>query len=140
MPIKKFVKAYPLSIICLLLIWYLCIFFQSPQTGLEKITFIDKYVHIAMYWGTCGLIWLEYLKSHKRKSPRKLWMYAVIGPIVMGGAIELAQGILTDGRSCEWLDFAADIIGVALGAMTGIYVLPRFVKNGQDGKHTSNRK
>ena len=125
---KNFFSNYPLSILCVLLIWFLCIFFKSPKTGLEQITFIDKIVHIIMYWGLCGLIWFEYLRSHACKSAVKLWAFAIIGPILMGGIIELVQGALTENRSCEWLDLGADIVGVLLGTLTGMYLLPKLLK------------
>ena len=39
----------------------------------------------------------------------------------MGGLIELAQAYLTFGhRSGEWLDFAADGVGVLVGAAIGM--------------------
>ncbi|MBE7419324.1 MAG: VanZ family protein [Ideonella sp.] len=38
-----------------------------------------------------------------------------IGLALFGGAIEIAQGLFTTTRSAEWLDWAADVAGIALG-------------------------
>ena len=51
-----------------------------------------------------------------------------MAPIALGGLIELAQMYLTTNRSGEWADFAADSIGVLLGAVAGNYLLRRWVK------------
>ena len=41
----------------------------------------------------------------------------------MGGLIEIMQATLTDCRSGEWLDFAADAVGVLFGAAVGRYIM-----------------
>ena len=38
--------------------------------------------------------------------------------LLLGGAIELAQGSFTTTRSAEWLDWLADAAGIALGWAT----------------------
>jgi VanZ family protein len=37
------------------------------------------------------------------------------GLLVLGGAIEVAQGLFTVTRSADWLDWLADSIGIAAG-------------------------
>ena len=118
---------YPLSLLCLSLVWYLSFFFLPPDTPLNNVAFIDKWTHFVMYGGTCGVIWWEYLRCHKTLDGWKLLMLAVLGPIVMGGVIELMQKYCTTNRSGEWLDFLADSIGVVLGALFGLAVY-RFKK------------
>ena len=114
------IKKYPISWLFIATIWVLC-FIDVPETPLDNVSLIDKWVHIAMYGGTCSVIWLEYLFKHHRLSPRKLLVFAVIAPIVMSGVIELLQAYCTGGRrSGDWMDFAANSIGVILGAGVGI--------------------
>ena len=43
-----YIRTYPLSIITIIVIWYLS-FFTPPQTELNNVPFIDKIVHICMY-------------------------------------------------------------------------------------------
>ena len=111
--IRHLLKAYPVSCFYILMIWILC-FATIPSTPLDNVTLIDKWVHIAMYGGTCATIWLEYLRLHTTKpqpvmriaSPAdkpllswtKLFCLAWIAPILMSGVIEILQEYCTGGR------------------------------------------
>lgn len=134
--IRHLLKAYPVSCFYILIIWILC-FATIPSTPLDNVTLIDKWVHIAMYGGTCATIWLEYLRLHTTKpqpvmhiaSPSdkpllswtKLFCLAWIAPILMSGVIEILQEYCTGGRrSGDWLDFAANSIGATVGAVAGV--------------------
>ena len=126
-PVKRFLRKYPVSTLCVVVIWYLCLF-RPPHTRLSKITNFDKVVHITMYLGMCSIIWWEYLRSHTSRSRHKLFWLAIVAPIAMSGLIELAQAYLTTNRSGDWIDFAANSIGVLLAALLGLFVLPRFIQ------------
>lgn len=117
----RLVKVYPLSVVCFLIIWYLS-FFTPPKTELDHVQFIDKWVHITMYGGTCTILWIEYVRRHGRiREWRKLWTWAWLAPIVMSGIIELLQEYCTNGRrSGDWLDLAANATGVTLAAVIGL--------------------
>lgn len=122
--LKIYVRKYPLSLLCILTIWYLS-FFTPPKTELDNVAFIDKWVHIAMYGGTCSIIWTEYLRSHRSIINKvKLCLLVWLAPIVMSGIIELLQEYCTNGRrSGDWLDLAANATGVTLAALFGyLYV------------------
>lgn len=122
------VRRYPLSSLLIGVIWYLS-FFTPPKTGLDNVAFIDKWVHVVMYGGTCAVIWAEYIRRHRVAAPRelrfavrrKLFLLAWLAPIVMSGVIELLQEYCTDGRrSGDWLDLAANATGVTLAAVAGM--------------------
>lgn len=129
--IKHLLKSYPVTSFYILTIWILC-FASIPQTPLDNVTLIDKWVHTAMYLGTFGTLWLEYLRRHKHKcdigggfryeiNKGKLFLLAWLAPVIMSGLIEILQDTCTGGRrSGEWLDFAANSIGVTLAAIGGI--------------------
>jgi len=121
--LRHLVKNYPLSVALFLVIWYLS-FFTPPKTELDNIQFIDKWVHIAMYGGTCVILWIEYLRKHNYAiNTVKLLLLAWLAPIVMSGAIELLQEYCTDGRrSGDWIDLAANATGVTLAAVIGLLV------------------
>lgn len=113
-------KNYPVSCFYIAIIWVLC-FADIPQTPLDNVTLIDKWVHIAMYGGTCATIWYEYERRHKTMDKAKLVLLAWMAPIMMSGLIEILQEYCTGGRrSGDWLDFAANAIGATLGAAIGI--------------------
>ena len=115
-------RKYPVSVILFMVIWYLC-FFTPPQTPLDNIRFIDKWVHITMYGGTCTVLWLEYLHKHTKEKNKKLILLAIISPILMSGLIEILQEYCTGGRrDGDWLDFAANSTGVLLATGLGLLV------------------
>lgn len=122
----KTVRKYPVSVFFFLVIWYLS-FFTPPKTELDEVAFIDKWVHVAMYGGTCATLWIEYLLRHKwvcDKTKLILWAWAM--PILMSGCIELLQEYCTGGRrSGDWIDLAANATGVTLAALFGL-VLRKF--------------
>jgi len=121
-----FARKYPFSVLCFLIIWYLS-FFTPPKTELDNVRFIDKWVHIVMYGGTCSMVWLEYLRSHRQSLDRaKLFLLAWLAPIAMSGIIELLQEYCTNGRrSGDWFDLAANATGVTLAAIIGSIVAKR---------------
>lgn len=118
------VRKYPLSLILIAVIWYLS-FFTPPQTQLDDVAFIDKWVHIIMYGGTCMVIWGEYLYRHRNGiNKKKLLLWAWLAPIVMSGIIELLQAYCTGGRrSGDWIDLAANAMGATLAAVIGFALL-----------------
>ena len=117
--IIQFVRKYPFSILCILTIWFLS-FFNPPETELEEVPFIDKWVHILMYGGTCTILWIEYLRSHTTLHRPKLFYWAWLAPIIMSGIIELLQEYCTEHRSGDWLDLTANSAGVTLAVGLGL--------------------
>ena len=114
-------KKYPLSICCIVLIWILSLTPIFPETPFDNVAFIDKWTHLVMYGGTCSVIWIEYLRSHTSLNTRKLFLWAFLTPILMSGLLELLQAYCTGGhRNGDWLDFAANSLGVLLGALIGL--------------------
>ena len=115
------IKRYPLSIACIALVWYLSIWFMPPEElELPDINFLDKWTHFVMYGGTCSVIWFEYLRHHNTLNKKKLFLWAWLAPILMSGVLELLQEYATNTRSGEWFDFAANSLGVTLGAVFGL--------------------
>ena len=113
------VTKYPFSTLCILIIWILC-FIPIPESPLDNISMIDKWTHLVMYGGTCGVIWLECIVKHKKVKWNKMIIWTLAAPILMGRVIEILQKYCTGGmRSGEWLDLAADTIGVVLGFIIG---------------------
>ena len=120
--IKRLFKHYPLTLICLALVWYLSLFIIVPKTRLNDVPFIDKWTHFVMYGGTCTVMWIEYLRCHDRLHFWKLFLLAWLGPILMSGLLELMQKYCTTNRSGEWLDFLANSTGVTLAVGMGLLI------------------
>ena len=106
---------------CIALIWVLSLIPFFPETPFDEVKFIDKWVHVAMYGGTCAVIWLEYAFKHRRPDYEKLFFWAWLAPVLMSGLLELLQEYCTFGhRNGDWLDLAANTTGVTLAALLGV--------------------
>lgn len=114
------IKDYPLSCVCIAAIWVLC-FMDVPDTPLSEVAFMDKWTHMVMYAGTCGVIAVEYWRCHKVIDMKRWILFGWLAPVVMSGVIELLQANCTGGRrSGELLDFAANTFGATLILCAGI--------------------
>jgi VanZ family protein len=114
-------KKYPFSICCIVLIWILSFLPFPEMEPLEDVPFVDKWTHVVMYGGTCGVLWTEYIRSHRVLDGEKLMFYAWLLPIVMSAVIELLQAYCTTYRGGEWLDLAANSTGVSLAVVYGLF-------------------
>ena len=122
--LRHFIRKYPISVICIVLIWILSLVPFFPETPLDDVRFIDKWVHVVMYGGTFTVLWIEYARKHNAPDYKKLFVWAWLGPIMMSGILELLQEYCTGGhRNGDWLDFAANATGVTLAAMIGLLIL-----------------
>lgn len=119
----SYLKKYLFSIIVIAAILYLSLF-KPPKTKLDNIPNIDKVAHICMYAGLSGVIWLEYLLSHKKNFRLKpILLGGVVFPILLSGCIELIQEYCTTYRGGDWMDFAANSTGAILASAIGYYIL-----------------
>ena len=116
-----FVRKYPFSVCLIALIGVLSLMPYFPETPLDNVVLIDKWVHILMYGLTFTVLWIEYTLKHNSLDYEKLFFWAWLAPIVMSGVIELIQEYCTGGtRSGDWLDLAANASGVTLAAVLGV--------------------
>jgi len=78
-----------------------------PNRDLPRLNIRDKTEHLIAY--TSLALWFGGLLRPQR--------YALLGCLLLllGGGIEIAQGLMGLGREADVRDFAADSIGVALG-------------------------
>jgi VanZ family protein len=67
----------------------------------------DKFEHLIAY--TSLAIWFGGLLP-----PRRYWQLG-LALLVLGGGIEIAQGLMGLGREADWRDFYADALGAAFG-------------------------
>lgn len=117
-----YIKHYPLAWLVVIAICYLSLFFRTPETELNDVPFMDKWVHICMYGGLCTVIWIEYLRRHRVLSLLRLSVGSILCPILLGGILEIVQATCTTTRTGDWLDFAANSTGVLLAAAMGYWV------------------
>ena len=124
------IKKYPFSCVCIALIWILSLTPFFPETPLDDVRFIDKWVHILMYGGTFTVVWLEYHFKHKKPDWEKLFFWGWLAPILMSGLLELLQEYCTFGhRSGDWIDLAANATGVTVAAVIGLLIIKFGIRN-----------
>ena len=129
-----YIKKYPVSLVIILAVIYLS-FFKPPTTDLGTIPNLDKVVHICMYFGMSGMLWLEFLRVHRRdRTPMwHVWVGAFVCPVLFSGAVELLQAFCTTYRGGDWLDFAANTTGAVLASLVACFVLkPRVMRKSTD--------
>ena len=129
-----YIKKYPVSLVIILAVIYLS-FFKPPTTDLGTIPNLDKVVHIFMYFGMSGMLWLEFLRAHRRdRTPMwHAWVGAFVCPVLFSGAVELLQAFCTTYRGGDWLDFAANTTGAVLASLVACFVLkPRVMRKSTD--------
>ena len=117
--VRKYARRYPLSVACIVIVWCLSLVPFFPETPLDDIEFIDKWTHLVMYGGTCLVIWWEYRRHHQQPDYRRLLLWGWLAPVLMSGLLELLQEYATTTRNGDWLDFAANALGAAMGAAVG---------------------
>ncbi|ADV42399.1 VanZ family protein [Bacteroides helcogenes] len=118
------IKKYPLSLCIILAVIYLS-FFKPPTTELNTIPGIDKVVHVCMYFGMSGMLWIEFLRAHRRDGQPlwHAWVGALVCPVIFSGVVELLQEYCTTYRGGDWLDFAANTTGAVLASLIAYFIL-----------------
>lgn len=121
-------RFYPLSILVTALVFYLSLF-NPADLNLEDISFSDKLVHAIMYTGVSFVFWYELLFNTSQPSFSKILLLPILLPILIGGVLEILQEHLTECRSGEWSDFAADVTGTLAGILIGTYIIRPFIQH-----------
>lgn len=110
-------RRYPLSYLVAVAILLLSLLPIGAVEIAENVPFADKWTHMVMYAVFALVIGHEYWRRHTADSrcAVRLLFWAVLAPVLMGGTLELLQAYATTYRSGEWLDFAANSLGVVIG-------------------------
>ena len=121
---KYFVLTYPVSLCCIALVFCASLVHLPKGTEVPAFPYWDKVVHVVMYFALSGMLWVEFLRSSKkRQAPLwHAWVGASLCPVLLGGLLELLQGWCTQARNASWLDFGANVLGVMLASIAGWYV------------------
>ena len=119
-------RRYPITILLILAITFLSLLPIQDIKLPVPVPLADKWTHMVMYGVLTLAIWFDYKRSHEKCNAGRLFIFAFLAPIAMGGTLELMQAYLTTCRSGEWLDFVANSIGVCIGTIGGLLIrLPK---------------
>ena len=123
------IKEYALSLLVTAAVVYLSLFYQSPDGG-PDIPNLDKAVHMCMYFGMSVMLWFDYLRAHREGacSMRHGLALASAFPLIFGGIMELLQEYCTETRSGDWMDFAADGVGMLMATLFACLVMKRYLQ------------
>ncbi len=113
-------RRYPVTLLIAVCIVLLSLLPISDIKMPVQVPLADKWTHMVMYGVLTLVIWFDYRRSHQQFNAWKLFLFAFLAPIAMGGILELMQAYLTTCRSGEWLDFVANTIGVCIGTTIGL--------------------
>lgn len=120
--LRLYLRRYPITLLLAVGIVFLSLLpIPDLKVGVE-VPLADKWTHMLMYGVLTLVIWFEYRRSHQDLGKGRLLLFAFLAPIAMGGLLELAQSYLTTCRSGEWLDFAANTIGICCGTVLGLLI------------------
>ncbi len=119
----QYLRRYPYTILLAVAIVLLSLLPIPDITVAEDVPLFDKWTHMVMYGVMTLVIWFEYRRTHQKYNAKRLFIFAFLAPIAMGGTLELMQAYLTTCRSGEWLDLVANTIGVCIGSIVGILLL-----------------
>ena len=89
-----------------------------PARYLPHLRFGDKPQHLLAYASLA--LWFGGLVAPRRYAQLALAL------LVLGGGIEIAQGLMGLGREADWHDFYADALGAALGLALCVAGLSRW--------------
>ena len=127
-----YIKKYTFSLAIILIVIYLSFFKPPRMDDIPLFPGVDKVVHFCMYGGMSGMLWLEFLRNHRKYETVlwHAWIGAVLCPIVMSGIIEILQEYCTTYRGGDWFDFLANTCGVIAATAFAWFVLrPWIVKD-----------
>jgi VanZ family protein len=95
---------YVLGVLLTLAVIFVCL---MPARDLPSVSVNDKVEHITAYVALA--IWFGGLFT------RRAYLWLALGLLVLGGGIEIAQGLMGLGRTADVKDFLADGLGVLIG-------------------------
>jgi VanZ family protein len=120
------IKKNIFSILVALVILYLSLASADRFSDVPsfKIPFLDKIVHIAMYFGLMSALIFDNRKSIK--SNGHLFLIGLI-PMFYGILMEILQAIVTVTRNGDFFDALADFAGIIISVILWLAIKP-FIK------------
>ena len=129
MHLLKIIKNYKFSIICIILINYLCFIDMGnlPQPNFFAFTKFDLFAHFSMYAGLSFIFLIEKQRKNNEKLTFIESQKYLAAFIILGLLIEIFQPILSN-RSRELFDFIADTVGCYVGYFVFVLFRKLFFK------------
>ena len=106
--------------IVLAVLWTAFIFYglTKEPSGIPRFPWllkpgVDKIIHAILFAVEAGLLSLVFEKSNEKKIGLVIlgWCF------ILGGGLEVVQHVWIEGRSGDWLDLLADVVGGFVGLL-----------------------
>ncbi|MBQ2838491.1 MAG: hypothetical protein IJE73_02460 [Muribaculaceae bacterium] len=109
------IPTYLPTAIVLVLLFYLTLVPQPlPPIDVPMLN-ADKVVHMVMMWGVSSVIMFDYKRRERQRVlSLSVRFYIMVGTILLGAFIELAQGTELIHRGCDLWDGIANAVGCVL--------------------------
>ena len=104
----------PTAIVLALLFYFTLVPQPLPPIDVPMLN-ADKVVHMVMMWGVSSVIMFDYKRRERQRVlSLSVRFYIMLGTIVLGAFIELAQGTELIHRGCDLWDGIANAVGCVL--------------------------
>lgn len=120
---------YFYSIIVISIVLYLTLFPDPiPETDIMLFPHADKLIHAIMMMGVVLSLSFDYIRKeqHLKMSPFTLCCF-FIATVLFGVIIEFLQDYMNIGRSKDFYDFIANVIGSIAGAVIANFWLRKII-------------
>lgn len=132
----KYIPAGAFSAVVVCAILYLTLTPQPlPPTDEISFEWFDKVGHFFMFGGLCFAMTFDFRLAAVRRPgscraarnwQRQLWL--ALAAIILGGLIELLQMWMALGRTAEWADFAADVLGALVFSFLSPFLVSYIIR------------
>ena len=104
----------PTAIVLALLFYFTLVPQPLPPIDVPMLN-ADKVVHMVMMWGVSSVLMFDYKRRERQRVlSLSVRFYIMLGTIVLGAFIELAQGTELIHRGCDLWDGIANAVGCVL--------------------------
>ncbi|MDE6324518.1 MAG: VanZ family protein [Paramuribaculum sp.] len=105
-------NSLPVGMASSVILCLICIMTLMPPSGVPSVSIpnIDKVAH-AMFFGVLATSFIFDTSRYLKNNGPAVYLFCAIASALIGAAIEIAQDAMGLGRSGDWMDLLADIIG-----------------------------
>jgi VanZ family protein len=130
---EKFITNwYPSCLVLAVILYATLASHPLPDDSLPLIPYLDKWIHAIMMGGFVGAIAFDWKRADRsRQLTFKVMMIIGVCVMIFGASDELMQLLANNGRSGEWLDLAADIVGALVAVFTAPPAINAVLRSGK---------
>lgn len=110
-------RYWPTALVILVIIY--ATLFPDPAgvDSLPPLPYLDKLIHAIMFGGLAGAIAFDRRRAGFALTHRTM-LLCCLGAAAFGAFIEVVQTWMNIGRSGDWFDFLADVVGIVVAYFT----------------------